>query len=563
MGGSGGNGGGGGYGGAGGRGTDGDAYGGGTYTPPQLFGSSGASGSGSRGGAGGGKILIDVTNAFILNGSILANGGNGTGGTYNAGGGGSGGSIYVTTVDLSGSGILSSNGGTGYSTYYYGGGGGGGRVYYGYITKDFAGSCTANGGTGYVSGTSISCNPEALDDPPVISSIDVSPPTPSVSTPVVISTAATDDLGINEIKISVDDGGGYVLKRTCTFSASLNASCSTPSETYARGSYTVKVEVKDTANQTTTDTSTTFGVSAQTTVNQPSLASHIKDDTTTFGLSFVLAGDSTGTLTVNFPSGFVLSNPLVGPTSASGCLSNPVRDSDTTFHMTKTACSGTVSLSGVEVTNPGTPGSYVITWSNDNGSGAIYIIDDDSVTISANVDATLTFDLDVATSDADTDDPYELGLGVLSTLAVIGSDDSSVPGIWVDLSTNASLGAIVTVSSANAGLESTSVPADAIPSGAVSIGSEGYGLCVASGGLGVPSATAGTFQGVNFTGTCSDSSWTVATALTSAPQTIFNTSGAPVDGGRGQIRTTASISTVTPAHSDYSDTLTFIATATF
>jgi hypothetical protein len=110
---------------------------------------------------------------------------------------------------------------------------------------------------------------------------------------------------------------------------------------------------------------------------------------------------------------------------------------------------------------------------------------------------------------------------------------------------------------------SASVNGDTIPSGAVSIGSEGYGLCVSSGGVGTPTATAGTLTKVSpFDGTCTTSSFTVGT-LTTGTQTIFNTSGNPIDGGRAQIRAAASISSLTEAHNDYTDTLTLIATGTF
>jgi hypothetical protein len=47
------------------------------------------------------------------------------------------------------------------------------------------------------------------------------------------------------------------------------------------------------------------------------------------------------------------------------------------------------------------------------------------------------------------------------------------------------------------------------------------------------------------------------------PETIFDTNGAPIAGGRGTIAVNASIATGQAALNDYTDAVTFIATATF
>ncbi|MBU1705465.1 hypothetical protein KKG19_01925, partial [Patescibacteria group bacterium] len=232
----------------------------------------------------------------------------------------------------------------------------------------------------------------------------------------------------------------------------------------------------------------------------------------------------------------------------------------------KVGCqAGTVSVTNVPVTNPGSVGSYTITWSNDNGSGEVYIVDDDQVTINANVEQTMVFDLNLGTASTDTSSaPYTLDLGILSPTLAIGSDDSLQDGIWVDIGTNASSGVVITVKSANSALQSSSVPTDEIASGAVADTTEGYGICVASGGNGIPNATEGTLtaDAAFDYGSCSATAWDVGT-LTGSTQTIFTSGSAPIFEGQAQIRVAASISSTTPAHDDYADTLTFIATATY
>lgn len=183
---------------------------------------------------------------------------------------------------------------------------------------------------------------------------------------------------------------------------------------------------------------------------------------------------------------------------------------------------------------------------------------------------TITFDIDTTAADTcsttESAGPYTVPLGTITTsdTRVSGATDS-INHICVDLDTNASGGAVVTVANANGanGMVSTSVPADNINSadGGVADGTERYGLCVVS-----TSATTGTLddEGGYNADTCAANSETNGTQeLSATGENIFDTNGAAVEGGRGQISVNASISTVTPAHSDYTDSLTFIATGTF
>lgn len=171
----------------------------------------------------------------------------------------------------------------------------------------------------------------------------------------------------------------------------------------------------------------------------------------------------------------------------------------------------------------------------------------------------ITFDIDTATTDTESATPYTVPLGTLTTGAVTRSN-GSVNSVWVDLDTNAAGGAVVTVLSDT--FKSASVPGDTIDSatGTMSAGTENYGLCVAS-----TSATSGTLAEVSpYDGaTCVDGAANTVGIVDGTSRNILNTAGGAVTGGRAQIRVNAAISPVTPAHNDYQNGLTFIATGTF
>jgi hypothetical protein len=176
---------------------------------------------------------------------------------------------------------------------------------------------------------------------------------------------------------------------------------------------------------------------------------------------------------------------------------------------------------------------------------------------------TITFDLDTSTSSSTENGPgYEVSLGVLSAGSVAVSN-GSINMIIAEGDTNAPGGMVVTVQSAGGvdGLKSVSVPSDKIPSatGTMSAGTARYGLCVATSGLtGFSRATGYSSD------TCALSSGTNSIrALSTSPTDILNSGGGALSGGHAEIVVNATISTTTPAHNDYEDTLTFIATGTF
>ncbi|QQR50088.1 hypothetical protein IPF86_03345 [Candidatus Nomurabacteria bacterium] len=124
----------------------------------------------------------------------------------------------------------------------------------------------------------------------------------------------------------------------------------------------------------------------------------------------------------------------------------------------------------------------------DSGTITVDIIDDDQVSVTASVNQSITFDLDATVADGETNTPYSVALGTITTTdtRVSGSTDT-VNMIVAEADTNASGGLVVTVRNANGsnGLVSTSVPADNINSADAAMidGTENYGLCVITAGL--------------------------------------------------------------------------------
>jgi hypothetical protein len=147
--------------------------------------------------------------------------------------------------------------------------------------------------------------------------------------------------------------------------------------------------------------------------------------------------------------------------------------------------------------------------------------------------------------------PYSVPLGVLST----GSVTTAANRICVRVSANAPGGEVVQIRSA--GLASSSVPGDAIPSNTATLvaGTAGYGVCSSNAQNGFSGTTP-------FNGSCDTTTNHAVGGLTTSNQTIWFAPGF-VTNAYGELLTKASISSVTPAHSDYRDTLTLTVTATY
>ncbi|MEK7546429.1 MAG: hypothetical protein AAB554_05165 [Patescibacteria group bacterium] len=259
-------------------------------------------------------------------------------------------------------------------------------------------------------------------------------------------------------------------------------------------------------------------------------------------------------------------------TCATGTCTLTVSATDVKINCTAGPCSGLFTQTGTfTATNPGTAGSKEVTYAQAqgdpvSGSFAIPIVDDDQVTVTATVAPSITFDIDTAQTDTESAAPYSVALGAITTTdsQVSGATDAA-NFIWMNLDTNATGGAVITVLSANGanGLVSTAVSADDIDSASALIanGTENYGICVSS-----TSATTGSFTEVspfdNADCTADEQTPSVG-GLTTSAQNLVNTGGNPISVGRVQVTVAAAISAITEAHNDYTDTLTFIATGTF
>lgn len=252
---------------------------------------------------------------------------------------------------------------------------------------------------------------------------------------------------------------------------------------------------------------------------------------------------STGTSTVTFQ---------IFGTTANGTLTNP-------------SSAGSVTLSAT-MTDMGVASSHAT-------SMAMSIMDDDQVTVSATVDPSLTFDIDIQSScGSESAAPYSVSLGTLVSTSVTSASNR----ICLDLDTNASSGALVTVQgSGNVdALESagsgdsigTTYTAGLAGQTLLSFGTEGYGICVASTSTVTGSATAVAPYNGNCTGTSAGGGNIVGGVDSAAPQLILTTSSAAIDGtanNTASIVVKAAISGTTAAATDYTDVLTFIATGTF
>jgi hypothetical protein len=170
----------------------------------------------------------------------------------------------------------------------------------------------------------------------------------------------------------------------------------------------------------------------------------------------------------------------------------------------------------------------------------------------ATVESTLTFDIDVSSSDSESSAPYTVAMGSLSPGSVSTAEDK----IWVDLTTNASGGGQVFIVGEGAGLTSaaTGYTISSV-TGDLSALSEGFGVRSDS----VTQSSGGPFAPVSPFDGSDDNVGEVTTTFTE----IFNTSSAPIVGGRASAVVKAKSKSLTPAANDYTETFTLVAIGIF
>jgi hypothetical protein len=246
---------------------------------------------------------------------------------------------------------------------------------------------------------------------------------------------------------------------------------------------------------------------------------------------------------------------------------------------------GSLEITGLSATNPSSAGSYYVALGGTDVSGgyALAIVTDDQVGVTASVNPSITFNVGAQAMGTNCDADFvgnggTVALGTLALGTITSSDVNSVAHICTRVSTNATLGAIVTVKSAtNDGLKSISVPNDNIPSATAAMdgNTANYGLCAdatqhgADGINSVAKPTATNPASLNptavdpFIASCAHNTNTGSVgALTTTAQKVWGVDGPTADSFQNLV-IKAAISGTTKAHSDYADTLTFVATGTF
>ncbi len=236
---------------------------------------------------------------------------------------------------------------------------------------------------------------------------------------------------------------------------------------------------------------------------------------------------------------------------------------------------GVVS-SNSQYKNPTSLANYevqITAGTSSTGDFALAITENSNVVVSANIDATISFDIDTGTAqNSNNNGPHTIALGTLSSGTLTTSNQSTINSIFLDLDTNASGGATLTVRGLNGGLRSAlannTLLAPAGGEATIAAGTETFGLCLESVTQGTPSANLvkdpkydPTDNGAVCTFDNGGGTQRVGDIMLGGGPIISAPAG--IQGGRAEILVKAAISVVTKAGNDYSETLTFIATGKF
>jgi len=164
----------------------------------------------------------------------------------------------------------------------------------------------------------------------------------------------------------------------------------------------------------------------------------------------------------------------------------------------------------------------------------------------------ITFDIDVASTNTESASPYTVSLGDLNSGSVTTASDL----VWIDLTTNSQNGGYVYVYSTNGGLNSstTSYTIDSI-TGDLSSADEGFGIRSNS----VAETSGGPLIAISPYNVSGDNVGVTDSTI----RNIYTSSGNPLSGGRASFLLKAKASSLTPSSSDYSEILTIIASAAF
>ena len=169
----------------------------------------------------------------------------------------------------------------------------------------------------------------------------------------------------------------------------------------------------------------------------------------------------------------------------------------------------------------------------------------------ATANPSLTFDIDVSSTDSETSSPYTLNFGNLLPNTVTDGPQK----IWIDFDTNATSGGTVFIASLNGGLRSTLA--------SHTISSTTGDLSSLSEGFGAQNQSASQTSGGPFVAQSPYTSASQNIGITDTSLRQFYLSSSPIVAGRGSLLLKARATTDTPSAADYQDSLTFIASASF
>ncbi len=164
----------------------------------------------------------------------------------------------------------------------------------------------------------------------------------------------------------------------------------------------------------------------------------------------------------------------------------------------------------------------------------------------------LSFDIDISSTDSETSPPYLLTFNNLSLSSV-----TTLPSkIWIDLQTNAEQGAFVYAKSGTTGLVSTQASHTISSiSGDLSSSSEGYGIQSNT----TSQNTGGPLIAINPYNASGDTVGQIDTTN----RNIYSSSDQPISNGRASLLVKAKASLQTPAANDYTSTITLTASGSF
>lgn len=169
----------------------------------------------------------------------------------------------------------------------------------------------------------------------------------------------------------------------------------------------------------------------------------------------------------------------------------------------------------------------------------------------ATVNPSITFDIDVSSSDVETSPPYTMAFNSLLPGSVVTGPSK----IWTDFDTNGDFGGNIYIFGKNGGLKSSSV--------SYTIAALTGDLSSLSQGFGAQSSSATQTSGGPMTVSSPYDGSADTVGITDANIRKIYSASAPVSAGRTSLQLKAKVTSMTPASTDYAEVLTILAAPSF